>query len=214
MLGLAIVVAFVIGIFWAGPVGAEPPGLPRCTLKEVCVKIDAIEKKLAGALVGAAVEKTGQEASYATGDDGYWKKGVAWSVPRFTDNEDGTVTDNLTGLIWLQNASCGGKKNWDDAVSWCNGLQSGDCDLADGSVSGDWRLPNIKELQSLIDYGNWNPAVPSGHPFSDVEPNHYWSATTYANMPDGAWYVKLGYGSVDYGFKNNERYVWPVRGGQ
>ena len=56
----------------------------------------------------APVPKTGQTVSYATGDDGDLQKGVAWPDPRFTDNSDGTVTDNLTGLIWLKNANCFG----------------------------------------------------------------------------------------------------------
>ena len=54
----------------------------------------------------AMVPKTGQTTGYATGDDGALQKGVAWPNPRFTDNGDGTVTDNLTGLIWLKNANC------------------------------------------------------------------------------------------------------------
>ena len=53
----------------------------------------------------APVEKTGQTTSCAAGDDGALKKGVAWPSPRFTDNADGTVSDNLTGLIWLKQAN-------------------------------------------------------------------------------------------------------------
>lgn len=47
---------------------------------------------------------TGQTVSYASGDDGALKKGVAWPGPRFADNQDGTVMDNLTGLVWMQDA--------------------------------------------------------------------------------------------------------------
>jgi hypothetical protein len=54
----------------------------------------------------APVPQTGQTASYAAGDDGDIQAGVPWPVPRFTDNGNGTVRDNLTGLIWLKNASC------------------------------------------------------------------------------------------------------------
>ncbi len=65
------------------------------------------------ALVGlrAPVPKTGQTTSYATGDDGILQKGVVWPIPRFKDNNNGTVTDNLTGLIWLKNANCFGVEN-------------------------------------------------------------------------------------------------------
>src|SRR5215831_10404550 len=54
----------------------------------------------------APVPRTGQTTSYAAGDDGALQKGVAWPTPRFTDNNNGTITDNLTGLIWLKNANC------------------------------------------------------------------------------------------------------------
>ena len=58
----------------------------------------------------APVPKSGQTSSNATGDDGDLQRGVAWPDPRFTDNGDGTVTDNLTGLIWLKNANCFGTR--------------------------------------------------------------------------------------------------------
>ena len=70
----------------------------------------------------APVPKTGQMQFYATGDDGDLHKGVAWPTPRFTDNQNGTVTDNLTGLIWMKNASNVdadgfGAKTWADALT-------------------------------------------------------------------------------------------------
>jgi hypothetical protein len=100
----------------------------------------------------APVPKTGQTTSYATGDDGDLKKGVAWPTPRFTDNNNGTVTDNLTGLIWMKNANAFGMRTWAQALSDANGLHDdGINDLKDGSQAGDWRLPNRKELESLVD---------------------------------------------------------------
>lgn len=66
--------------------------------------------------------KTGQTTSYATGDDGDLQLGVAWPSPRFTDNGDGTVTDNLTGLMWAENANLDGVKTWADALSYVNAL--------------------------------------------------------------------------------------------
>jgi len=70
------------------------------------------------ATYAASVPKTGQTTSYATGDDGDLEKGVAWPSPRFTDNSDGTVTDNLTGLIWLKNANCpNATRDWTTALS-------------------------------------------------------------------------------------------------
>ena len=68
------------------------------------------------------VAKTGRETSFATGDDGKKKRGSAWPVPQFTNNGDGTVMDNLTGLIWLQNANRFGIRTWTDALADCNSL--------------------------------------------------------------------------------------------
>lgn len=106
------------------------------------------------------------------------KRGVAWPNPRFTDNGDGTVTDNMTGLIWFENAGCAELTDWSTAVWACSKLGTGDCGLNDGSNAGDWRLPNVRELQSLVDYGNSVPALPAGHPFINVNSHYYWTGTT------------------------------------
>ena len=134
-------------------------------------------------------------------------------TPRFTDNSDGTVTDNQTGLIWLKNANSFGQRTWDNALSDCNGLSNGQCGLTDGSQAGDWRLPQIKELQSLIDFENYAPALPLGHPFINVQALLYRSSTTYVNITDIAWSVYLYDGGVDNTNKYEDFYVWPVRGG-
>jgi hypothetical protein len=146
--------------------------------------------------------------------------GVPWPIPRFSDNGDGTVTDALTGLIWLKNTSCG-FTNWSDALTFANSLHDGwtgdgsggDCGLSDGSSANDWRLPNLRELQSLIDFSSYNPALPSGHPFTDVQTSYYWSSTTGAFNSDSAWVVYGYSGNVYNYFKSNTYYVWPVRGG-
>ena len=170
----------------------------------------------------APVEKTGQTTSYATGDDGDLEKGVAWPNPRFTDNGDGTVTDNLTGLIWLKNANCFGTRSWNNALSDSNGLSSGSCGLTDGSNSGDWRLPNKRELISITHDGYYGPSLPDtagtgnwsqGDPFNNVQSDYYWSATTNASSTNYAWSVHMYYGYVYEAYKTNYYYVWPVRGG-
>jgi hypothetical protein len=172
---------------------------------------------------GFLIQKTGQTTSYATEDDGDLQKGVEWPVPRFTDNGDGTVTDNLTGLIWLKEVNCGGTKNWDNALTYCNNLASESCGLSDGSIAGDWRLPNVTELQSLIHYGFYGPSVPDtvgtgqwseGDPFSNVETAGYWSSTTAAYNTDQALVVNLTHGALNDGLKTSTGpRVWPVRGG-
>lgn len=163
------------------------------------------------------------------GSDGDLQKGVAWPNLRFTDNSDGTVTDNLTGLIWLKNADYNsttgstGRATWEDALTFCNALNDGECGLSDGSVEGDWRLPNVMELLSLIDWRYYNPALSnadntgkwsSGDAFTGVQSNYYWSSSTGAYNTSYVWGVDLRYGSVYNANKTYTYYVWPVRGGQ
>jgi hypothetical protein len=171
---------------------------------------------------------TGQDGEYqlgclpavgpCAGADGcnFNRTSLPWNSswgPGFTEHGDGTVTDNLTGLIWLKNANCFGLRTWTQALSDANGLASGSCGLTDGSSAGDWRLPNINELRSLID-PDTKPAIPSVHPFWGVQSYYYWSSTTYANDTDRAWDVHLDDGYVNICNKTGTDYVWPVRGGQ
>ena len=96
-------------------------------------------------------------------------------------------------------------------------LKNGQCDLRDGSVAGQWRLPSQEEWETLIDKSVRNPALPSGHPFTSVQSNYYWSSTTYAfYAPDAgsAFEVNLENGYVEGRYKTGTYYVWPVRGGQ
>ncbi len=187
--------------------------------------------------------RTGQTTCYneigviipcaGTGQDGDKQAGVTWPSPRFTDNKDGTVSDNLTGLIWLKDANCmdtvagiardGGLLNWPSALTWCNNLASGKCGLSDNSVAGDWRLPNINELRSLIDYSRNDPGLPIGHPFSNVQSSWYWSSTSNPVYAAGAFNVGMSRGSIrvigKIGFPasrvdnkfDSALGVWPVR---
>jgi len=181
-------------------VSAEPPaGKGKNKLKETI-----------------GIQQTGQSISYAIGDDGDWQMGVPLPVPRFTDNENGTVTDNLTGFIWLKDANCFGEKDWYDALSDCNNLAEGQCGLTDGSIPGDWRMPNVREMLSLIDYGYYDPALTPNHPFENVPgyPGRYWISTTMANNPYEAMHVPIVNGAVNGMNKlDNVRFVWPVKGG-
>jgi hypothetical protein len=169
-----------------------------------------------------SLPRTGQTISYATGDDGDLKRGVEWPVPRFYDTGNGTVTDNLTGLIWTKDANVPGPSMCNPGIykTWQNAVNYVAC-LNTNSYLGynDWRMPNRKELLSLIDYSNYGPALPSDHPFTGVQSGYYWSSTTTAVDWTAACNVNMnGDGGVG-GFRKvsfrGDFYfpVWPVRGG-
>jgi len=166
--------------------------------------------------------QTGLTTSYATGDDGDLQRGVALVTPRFTDNLNGTITDNQTGLIWLKEANCFGFRRWDQAISDSNGLASGSCGLTDGSSADDWRLPNKKGLISLTHDGYYEPTLSNtagtaqwseGDPFTSVQSSQYWSSTGFSTISNYAWSVHMGSGYVLSYDKHSSLYVWPVRGG-
>jgi hypothetical protein len=100
------------------------------------VLVDVLHCTPVSAGAPAPVEVTGQTVSFSAGDDGAIEAGVPFPSPRFTDHSNGTVTDNLTGLIWLKNANCFGGQLWVNAVSAANALASGSCGLLDGSMAG------------------------------------------------------------------------------
>jgi len=164
---------------------------------------------------------TGQTQSYAAGDDGATQNGVAAPGPRFVDNGDGTITDTVTGLVWLKNAACFSAVNWPGALGDVNQLASGQCGLNDGSAVGQWRLPNVVELESLIDAAASNPAV-SG-PFTNISTGIYWTSTAYWGGEEGttnAWAIRMADGRYinDNGVSSSNvmatslNNVWAVRG--
>ncbi len=142
---------------------------------------------------------------------------------RYTDNDNGTVTDNQTGLIWLKNANCFDRMNWNYARWVAQNLKSGNCGLNDGSTQGTWRLPTLRELETIIDSNYIRPALSNmagtgkwseGNTFWGVQSSYYWSATTHTGNSFYAWYVNFYDGFVSNSVKNFPCYVWPVRGGQ
>ena len=171
----------------------------------------------------AGVWKTGQTTSYAAGDDGDLQEGVSWPSPRFADNGDGTVTDHLTGLIWLKKGDCAGEaRDWATALSdveslnadgTINGKDCGDTSK-EGTHQSDWRVPNRRELRSLIDFSRYSPPIQQGHPFTNVRTGAYWTATSVSGSPQLAWFNDMWDGYAMYQDKLSVfGYVWPVRGG-
>ena len=167
----------------------------------------------------ACLWKTGQTACYntvgtiipcaGTGQDGEIQAGVTWPDPRFTVSGE-CVTDQLTGLMWSKNGNLpDGHLNWQGALNYIAAINSG------AGLCGyhDWRLPNRRELRSLIDFSQYSPALPLNHPFNNVQsPYYYWSSTTGPlSYTNSAWIVEsLEGGMIGLG-KNNPAPVWPVR---
>ncbi len=174
-----------------------------------------------GGLVSPKLPRTGSTDCYdvagkvidcrGTGQDGELQAGVPWPTPRFTDNSNGTIRDNLTGLLWLKNAHCFGFLSWSDALDSVNQLRAGRCGLQDASKAGDWRLPNVRELQSIMDNRTVAPAIPLGHPFLNVQPTLYWSSTSGQNFPRLAFFSLMSAGSTVFEHKNAELGTWAVR---
>lgn len=177
----------------------------------------------------AALPDTGQRTCYAstgtagaavpcsdTGQDGEVQAGVAWGTPRFTA-VDGTVEDSLTGLVWLQDADCAtfsAPLDFSDALDRAATLAQGSCGLTDGSAAGDWRVPSIRELLSLVDYGQVDPALPAGHPFQNTVQGTYWSSTTFLQDLTRAWVVTLGGDGFDQSTSKDDTanvFLLPVR---
>ncbi len=128
--------------------------------------------------------------------------------PRFVPAGPGLVRDAATGLYWPEDAnSAGFPMSWEDALAQA-------ARLARQAFLGrsDWRVPNRRELRSLVSYGAARPALPSGHPFRNVFLGWYWSSTTAAPAPGYAWYVHLEGGRMFYGKKDQDCLFWPVAG--
>jgi len=118
----------------------------------------------------------------------------------FRDNGDGTVTDRATGLMWAK-ADSGRGMNWKDALAWS---QAKNAEKHLGR--GDWRMPSVKELQSLVDYGrcpdkDGSPAIDPLFACTGVtneagqaDFGYYWSGTTHANAFAGAAAAYVAFG--------------------
>lgn len=138
---------------------------------------------------------------------------------RFTDNNNGTVTDTRTGLLWLKKANPCGKKTWNNSVLYCHSLASGTAGLTDASTAGQWRLPTKEELEGIGTDPpvTWKYGLPSviwkmpRAPFTEVQTFLYWSGTSDVSNPNGAWVMIMYNGSKSTSNKNSITYVWPVR---
>jgi hypothetical protein len=118
------------------------------------------------------------------------------------------VEDAATGLTWTRDAN-----PFEFPYSWPEAFALVD-DMNRAAAHGitDWRLPTRRELFSLVSHQHVNPALPEGHPFENVFPGYYWTATPCARLPAQAWYVHLGGARVYRGMQNGAYLIWPVSG--
>ncbi|OYY95774.1 MAG: hypothetical protein B7Y41_00305 [Hydrogenophilales bacterium 28-61-23] len=146
-----------------------------------------------------ACEGSGQDASFAVARP--------WPEPRFEFAND-AVLDRLTGLIWCRNANLAEfPLTWREALDFVATMNR-----EHRFGQGDWRLPNRRELRSLLSLQTRLPALPERHPFIHVFNGWYWTATTAAISPAHAWYVALDGARMFYGGKDQSFMLWPVRG--
>ncbi len=159
--------------------------------------------------------RTGQKLCYnsageiipgpGSGQDGDYRSGHHWPVPRFVPQEL-TVRDRLTDLCWTRKANMS-----DGPVSWQQALDLvREMNRSRFAGIDRWRLPNINELESLVDCAAHSPALPEDHPF--ISPHEgYWSATTSFFETDWAWVLYLVKGACGVGYKQGKTFaVWPV----
>ena len=161
----------------------------------------------------AVIPRTGQSLCYdaagvpiacaASGQDGEFRLGAPWPEPRFELNAD-HVLDSLTKLLWQRNANLTSQP-----VIWREALAAVAALNATGTPQ-TWRLPNINELESLVDCATHSPALSTGHPFSSVQ-DIYWSSSTSLYEPDWAWALYMGKGATGIGQKRFAQFsVWAV----
>lgn len=121
--------------------------------------------------------------------------------------ENETVIDSRSGLMWTRDASL-----LDFPLSWKEALNAVK-NLNTSNLYGhhDWKVPNRKELFTLMSHETINPCLPIGHPFANIFAGYYWTSTTCDRLPNQAWYIHLGGARVFKGMKHGSYMVWPVR---
>ena len=158
-----------------------------------------------------------------TGHDGEIQAGATLA---YLDNGDGTITDVNTGLTWEKKSDDGSIHDKDTKYTWSDAFAVHVAGLNTANFAGhnDWRVPNVKELQSIVDYERTFPAVSpafntscSGSctvtTCSCTVSDYYWASTTYALAPSYAWRVIFSDALASAGFKPDDFYVRAVRGG-
>lgn len=186
----------------AGVIPTEPAtgdALPEDVLRGHSFS-NSEETGLTGTRFPAPVPKLGNEMS---------EMGVEWPNPRFTGNDIFGYLDNLTGLHWaLPENYSGIGGNHINMSGYCDNLIMGLTPV----ILNDWRLPNLRELLSLIDYTEVSPALPSDHPFGSIDTTkNYWTSTL-VGVSFAYWTVDFAVGYTEAKDYFSEKiYVWCVR---
>lgn len=142
-----------------------------------------------------------------SGQDAEFKRGIQWPEQRFSVIGE-TVIDNLTRLIWTQNANIAEfPLSWQESLDYIREMNR-----KNTLGYSDWRLPNRKELRSIMSHQTKKPALPEGHPFLNVFLGWYWTSTSAAINPAYAWYIHMEGARMFYGGKKQLYFLWPVRG--
>lgn len=197
-------------------------------------------ENLSACLAAPRVLASGQTTAYGPGSDGDLRPGAVLS---YTDNGDGTITDHNTNLMWEKKDDSDGIHDRDNTYTWSgpsvgeSNIMDGTISTtflaalnAGEGFAGhtDWRIPSIRELQGIVDYADTSPAVDAAFhqeggcagcldltvpACSCTASDSYWSSTSFAAIPMGAWFVFFGGGHADFGAKSNAFPVRAVRGG-
>ena len=163
-------------------------------------------------------------ACAGTGQDGESQAGVPLA---YRDNGDGTITDLNTGLMWEKLSNDGSIHDKDNYYTWTAAVSSKIAALNSANYAGhnDWRLPNIRQLRSIVNYGGTYPAISPAFntgcsggcsvlACSCTIWSGYWSSSAYAFCsPKGAWFVNFNDGNDNASYKTVNHYVRAVRGG-
>ncbi|WP_051309697.1 Lcl C-terminal domain-containing protein [Desulfogranum japonicum] len=131
-----------------------------------------------------------------------------WPEPRFERLSQDIVRDRATQLIWPRNALLTEYPlNWKESLEWIQEINSQHL-----FERNDWRLPNRRELRSLIDHSKKKPALPDSHVFHNIALGWYWTSTTAAMNTRYAWYLHTEGGRMFYGNKSEYYWTLPVSG--
>lgn len=157
-----------------------------------------------------------------TGQDGAIQAGGTLS---YTDNGDGTITDHNTKLVWEKKSFDGTIHDQNTIYLWLDAFAVHVAGLNGTAFAGhtDWRLPNVKELQSMLHYEKFGGpsvslafhtgCVPGCTTCSCTSTSNYWSSSSIVGDPADAWFVDFSSGTVNRDGKNQANRVRAVRGG-